>query len=122
MSQFDKKRESEINVLLSEVSKDKKIGAFKLDDDTFNEFQSEFKEMFLRGKDNQLVSINVPEKFVNMLSKDSDLLKMIAYYKYGDKLIEKEIDRRKSELEEQLGVKPRIDGIAQRQGGFIEPI
>ena len=122
MEQFDKRRESDVNVLLSGISKDRKVGELQLDEDTYKEFEKEFKSTFLRGTDNQLVTINVPEKFVNMLSDDKELMKMMAYYKYGDKLIKKEIEKRQSELEEQLGVKPKIEGSTQRHGSFLEPI
>lgn len=122
MQQFDKRREADVNVLLSGISKDKKVGELQLDDDTFKEFETEFKGTFLRSKDNPLVTINVPQKFVEMLGDDKELMKMVAYHKYGDTMIKKEIERRKAELEEQLGIKPRIDGAAQRASGLIEPI
>lgn len=122
MQKFDKQREADVTNLLSKVKSEKKVGELTFDDETLSELENDFKGTFLRSESNKLVSINVPEKFLELIGDDNSLMKLYAYAKYGDKVINKEIEKRKQELEEQLGITPKLTGSSQRSGGLINPI
>jgi len=90
-----------------------------IDDESLGKINTTFVDVFTRNESNPLVNVNIPKKFVDMLTHEN-LYKIVAYLNNPD-IIKKQSDEKIKSLEEQLGVRPS-KGATQLGRGSLQPV
>lgn len=108
-----------LDTVINNVKTKKGFDNIAFDEQSLQELSNTFKDVFTRNESNPLINVNIPKKFVDMLTQDN-LFKIVAYLNKPE-MLQKKASEKIKDLEEQLGVKPS-SAATQFGSGTLRPV